>query len=81
MSVDWNAMRNSETVKEAEFLYVFDFQYRHGGGFSTTLYEAIHAADINNRTRLARGFPDEVAAVNAWTSGDLAKRVKEFGVD
>ena len=80
MSVDWDAMKKSETVEEAEILYIFDFQYQHGGGFATKLYETIHAADTNNLMRLAEGFPGEVAAVIAWTSGDLAKRVREFGV-
>lgn len=43
------------------------------GGFMTALFTAIAKADSGNLERLRLGFPDEVAAHERWTRGDLAK--------
>ena len=42
--------------------FIVKWQYRMLGHFNTALVDAIAKADIINRTRLARGFPEEVQA-------------------
>jgi hypothetical protein len=39
-----------------------DWQYDRSGSFFTALYELMGMADGDNLARLARGFPDDVAA-------------------
>jgi len=42
------------------------------GGFMSALFTAVAKADSVNLERLRLGFPDEVAAHERWTKGDLA---------
>jgi len=39
---------------------------REGDWFTARLLRLFHAADANNRARLARCFPEEAAAYNDW---------------
>ena len=41
---------------------LFYWQYGKGGSFSTSLFNTISYADINNLTKLSKAFPDEVGA-------------------
>lgn len=50
------------------------------GGFSSSLFNTIHRADCTNREKLRTVFPDEVAAVEAWTEGDLHDRAVRAGL-
>lgn len=48
-------------------------------GFYENLWEAITQADDENLARLAKGFPEEVAAYQDWKRGELGRRLKEDG--
>lgn len=67
---------NSSKLTQGEKKYIFDFQYHHGGSFSTALFEAIARADETNLYRLSKGFPAEVQGFIAWTRGDLHERAE-----
>ena len=66
-----------------------EFQLGLAGGFMTLLFRAIEMADEGNRKRLAKGFPEEVAAYEAWagegtdavysraSDSDLVRRMNE----
>lgn len=49
-------------------------------GFFANLWEAIVQADDENLARLAKGFPEEIAAYQCWKPGDLGRRLKEDGL-
>ena len=51
------------TKEELEFCY---YKRGNAGGFKTRLIEAIFAADDNNRSKLAQGFPELVEVVNRY---------------
>ena len=78
--MDWNTFFKATTMTQAEKDYVFDGQFRNGGSFKRALYELIQLADGNNTERLRLAYPDEVAAVLAWTQGDLADRAEAAGI-
>jgi hypothetical protein len=48
--------------------------------FEKPLIEAIKIADEDNLSRLAAGFPQQIAAFRAWAHGDLAWRLREWGL-
>lgn len=50
------------TEAASHTLYIFDHGGIQPGGFKTDLYSLIAHADPQNRDRLARAFPTEVAA-------------------
>ncbi len=60
---------------------VVKWQFRLHGHFLTALWVAITKADETNLRKLERGFPDEVEGYRAWTRGDLAKRLREIGLE
>lgn len=68
----------SPEFTEGEKLYL-KFQRNEIGDFYRCLFETIARADVQNLNRLAKGFPEEVAAYIAWSQGDLYDRVKAFG--
>lgn len=77
----------SAVLRSADFTsaekFVVRAQYRHTypiGNFEEQLWNVLTAADSNNLTRLAMGFPDEAAAVMAWQSGTLGNRLREAGL-
>jgi hypothetical protein len=80
MTENWEAFFESENMTEAEKDYIFDFQFHHAGSFMETLYKLIHLADEKNLEKLRKGFPNEVAAVLAWTQGDLVDRATAAGI-
>lgn len=41
---------------------LFYWQFGKSGSFSTSLFNTISYADINNLTKLSKAFPDEVSA-------------------
>ena len=49
-------------------LFIFEWQYRRLGHFKTALINAIKTADLPNRNKLEKGFPNEVAAYRAYVS-------------
>ncbi len=64
---------------ERETLIIM-WQFRMLGGFKAALFEAIRLADPENLERLARGFPEEVAAFKEWRDGDMGGRLRQKGV-
>lgn len=82
-----------ETLKESKIdgrpltkgeVFVLKWQYGLHGHFFTALVQAICKADTANRTRLMRGFPQEVKAMNKYfhTGGwwdKLEERAKAQG--
>lgn len=46
------------------------------GSFQGALFEAIYRADDNNQRLLARGFPDQVDAVQHWVHGELREKME-----
>lgn len=65
-------------VTKAEEMLIHYFQETLGSGF-TALYECIFKMDMNNRKKLAQGFPEEVEVCNRWNnekgySRDLVRR-------
>lgn len=67
---------------------VLSFQFSlDKGGFFHALMDAIFHADVDNQSRLALGFPEEVAAVQSFQYGgaggrpSLATRFRAAGVD
>ena len=69
----------SDEWTEAE-KWVMKWQFRLLGDFRNALFHAIACADDRNIELLALGFPDEVAGYKAWTCGDLAKRLRDAGL-
>jgi len=70
-------MRSNEFTKAEKQL--LECQYArvcHPGNFTQKLFEAIYAADGNNQRLLARGFPEQVDAVQHWTHGDLRQKME-----
>jgi hypothetical protein len=50
-------------------------------GFSENLWEAITQADDENLARLAKGFPEEIAAYHCWKRGELGHRLRDDGLN
>lgn len=69
---------DSAELTDGEKKYIFDVQYRHGGSFTRALFDAIAAADCENRAKLAKVFPEEVQGYVAWTEGDLYERASQI---
>ena len=65
------------TASEKELV---KWQFGLLGGFRSALWDALARADDSNLERMARAFPDEVAALSAWRTGDLARRMRVAGV-
>lgn len=70
-----------KTVTEAEQIFCMYKLGKEGSGM-TALINAIFALDINNRAKLAKGFPELVEVVNKYNFetdywGDLVKRWNE----
>ena len=59
---------------------VVKWQFGMLGGFKNTLWNAICTADEDNLERISRGFPTEVEGYTAWTTGNLAYRLREAGL-
>lgn len=65
----------SKELTAGEKLYL-EFHYGMVGGFYHLLFQAIAVADMGNKDKLAKGFPEEVAAYICWTQGSLYERCK-----
>lgn len=50
-------------------------------GFSENLWEAIVQANDENLARVAKGFPEEIAAFHSWKRGDLCRRLRDDGLN
>jgi len=61
--------------------WVIFWQFGLHGGFETALAKAISLADDANLERLSAGFPTQVAGFRLWITGDIAKRLRERGLD
>lgn len=61
--------------------WVVRWQFGLLGGFQAALARAIAAADDTNLAALRLGFPMQVDGYRAWRSGDLARRLREAGLD
>ena len=65
--------------------FVFEWQYRYAGSFHAGLAELVCKADLHNRAKLMRGFPEEVEAmtcyleVENWWS-DVQKKAIKLGL-
>ena len=61
--------------------FIVEWQYRMLGDFGTALANAIMLADIHNKAKLAKGFPDEVEAYNKYSTenGWWQKLQKKIG--
>lgn len=65
-------------IKELYF-----WQYNNGGtNFHAMLYTLIQKADLENKRRLALGFPEEVEALEMWEqAGDYGNDLfREYGL-
>ena len=51
-------------------MFVLGWQYQFAGSFMKALAEAMVKADVYNMAQLGRGFPEEVAAMNAYQNID-----------
>ena len=60
------------TRKEA-VMELFHWQNSTGDNFHSMLYRLIEKADIGNRIRLRRGFPEEVQAYMNWQASATSK--------
>ena len=60
--------------------WVVKWQFRLLGSFQTALADAIKLADDDNLARLASGFPDQVQGFLGWNRGDLARRLRDKGL-
>ena len=60
-----------------------EFQNGDGGTFYSRLFETLLCADHNNLDKLARGFPEEVAAIRNYrgNSGYWTELVAEWRKD
>ena len=74
-----NAVLDSPDWTEGE-KWVVKWQFGLLGHFARILAEAISRADMDNLSRLALGFPNEVAGYWAWAHGDLGKRLRKAGL-
>ena len=50
--------------------FIYDWQYGRLNEFHRYLIQAMLYADINNLSKLGKGFPEEVAAYRKFTSED-----------
>ena len=60
---------------------LIEWQYRMCGDFRSALWKAISHADDGNLNRLAKGFPQEIAAYYDFINGNLGNRIRDFGLD
>ena len=65
------------TATEKELI---KWQFGLLGGFRTALWNDLARADDTNLAQMARAFPDEVAALSAWRTRDLARRLRAAGL-
>jgi hypothetical protein len=70
---DLPALLKSKELTDGEKSYL-EYYFGQTSSFTQKLMEAITAADWENISRLAKGFPGEVAAYIAWTEGSLHSR-------
>lgn len=75
-----NLFLHSDRWTTAEKL-IIQWQFRLLGHFRAALFEAIVRADDGNLEKIQRGFPEEVAGFLAWNRGDLARRLRDAGLD
>jgi hypothetical protein len=70
-----------ELTKAAVF-EVWCWQYSRTGCFNNMLFDLIQKADPGNKLRLARAFPLEMAAYQAWCeAGNYGEDLfKEWGI-
>jgi hypothetical protein len=78
MSVDQVLNSNLWTPGEKA---VVKWQFRKFGHFFTALFGTMARADEENLTKLALGFPDEVAGFREWAHGNLAERLRKAGLE
>lgn len=57
---------------------LYFWQHGTASGFHTSLFDLIGRADMNNRMKIAKGFPHEVQAYAAW---ELSKDPEQFFKD
>ena len=69
-----NALRKSDDFTNGEIKLLY-YQIGECGGFFLALFDAMSHADGHNLAKLRLGFPEEVAAFQRWTQGDLAQAV------
>jgi hypothetical protein len=60
---------------------VVKWQFRLLGDFLDALFVAMARADEGNLAKLELAFPEEVTGFRAWSHGDLARRLREVGLD
>ena len=67
---------NSPTLKETEKKFLMEVQLcpESASHFWGLLWDAMLRADADNLALLRKGFPEEVAAVEAWKHGNLSER-------
>lgn len=61
--------------------WVVKWQCGYLGDFQTALAKAIACADDTNLVYLSMGFDMQVKGFKRWTRGDLAKRLRNAGLD
>lgn len=61
--------------------FIVKWQFGLLGDFYTALIDAIKRADEKNLARLELGFPAEVQGFRAWAYGDLARRLRDAGLE
>lgn len=74
-------MESDEALRKAIRELYF---YRNGtaSGFNEQLFDLIKKADLNNKEKIRKGFPSEVAAIDLWNiSGNYGDDLfKEYGL-
>jgi len=55
--------------------FIYNGQINALSGFYQSLYKTISKADITNRKKLFKAFPDEVAIFSNWSFDDIADKV------
>jgi len=61
--------------------FIIRWQFGILGSFQQALIDVIKLADEENLSRLAIVFPREVDAFRAWSCGDLARRLRDAGLE
>lgn len=70
----------TEEIKEVIEEYKY-FLAGRSGSFTTSLYQAIHNADLINQHRLAKGYPAQVLVYNLYCNGHVASIFYDYKVD
>ena len=70
----------STSFNDGEKRYI-KYQFHMASGFVHALFQLVNRADEDNRERLRAGFPQEVAAWEAYHNGSLGRRLDAYGVD